>query len=203
MLIECEPIIAPQVVKFMRGLTDQIHQSEIKGIIELNYVYYSLLVVYNNHITCFSKVKEAIKKLYQNSNDTFRIRSKTWHIPVCYSQKFGIDLLYVAKKTGYSVREVIEIHVHNIYMVYGIGFLPGFLYLGGLAQELHLARRVSPRLRIPKGSVAIGGKQTGIYPQDSPGGWHIIGKSPVVLFNPHKNPPCAIEPGDSIQFYPI
>lgn len=102
-----------------------------------------------------------------------------------------------------STKELIEMHTKQPYLVYGIGFLPGFMYLGGLPEALETPRKSTPRLAVPKGSVGLAGKQTGIYPQDSPGGWNIIGNCPIPIFNINKEPPCFINVGDRVQFYPI
>src|SRR5690606_22673794 len=129
--------------------------------------------------------------------------SNLWKIPVSYDAVFGIDLEAICLEKRISKNELIKRHSQAIYTVYFIGFLPGFLYLGGLDEVLHIARKSTPRLKIEKGAVAIGGHQTGVYPTESPGGWNIIGNSPIEFFNPKSNPPCFAEAGDKISFYPI
>jgi inhibitor of KinA len=121
-------------------------------------------------------------------------------IPVCYGADFGPDLSEVASHSGLSGAEVISLHSGADYLVHAIGFTPGFPYLGGLPEALRTPRRDTPRLRVPAGSVAIGASQTGIYPVDSPGGWHIIGRTPIALFNPHKQPAALLSPGDHVRF---
>ena len=117
--------------------------------------------------------------------------------------EFGIDLEALSNSINLSVEEIIELHSKPFYIIYFIGFLPGFLYLGGLDSKLQTPRKANPRLKVPKGSVAIGGNQTGIYPSESPGGWNIIGKSPINFFNLKNDTPCFAKPGDKLQFYPI
>lgn len=125
------------------------------------------------------------------------------HIPVVYGGEFGPDLERVANAHALSVDEVIALHSERMYTVYMIGFTPGFPYLGELNMKLMTPRSDRPRLEIPAGSVAIGGKQTGIYPIESPGGWHIIGRTPIRLFNPDEKNVSLLNIGDRIQFEPI
>ncbi|EOI3547144.1 5-oxoprolinase subunit PxpB [Cronobacter dublinensis] len=123
-------------------------------------------------------------------------------IPVVYGGDGGPDLADVARHAGLSEKQVVEKHSQMDYVVYFIGFQPGFPYLGGLAPELATPRRAEPRLSVPAGSVGIGGSQTGIYPLPTPGGWQIIGHTPLALFNPQKNPPGLLAPGDTVRFVP-
>jgi len=123
-------------------------------------------------------------------------------IPVYYGAENGPDLNAVAAQTGLTENEVIRLHSETIYTVYMIGFLPGFPYLGILPPALELPRRATPRVRVPAGSVAIAGQQTGIYPQASPGGWHLIGRTDLQLFDPQRNPPALLAPGDRVRFVP-
>ena len=123
-------------------------------------------------------------------------------IPVVYGGDGGPDLADVARHAGLSEKQVVEKHSQVDYVVYFIGFQPGFPYLGGLAPELATPRRAEPRLSVPAGSVGIGGSQTGIYPLPTPGGWQIIGHTPLALFNPQKNPPGLLAPGDTVRFVP-
>jgi inhibitor of KinA len=124
-------------------------------------------------------------------------------IPVCYDAEFGCDLEDVASHTGLSVSEIIRIHSSAEYRVHFVGFTPGFPYLGGLPNELATPRRSQPRKRVTQGSVAIGGSQTGIYPTASPGGWNIIGRTPLRLFSPLKDPPAQLRGGDTVRFRAI
>jgi len=126
-----------------------------------------------------------------------------WKLPVCYDSEFGPDLKETAEKLFVSESELIKLHTSHTYTVYGIGFLPGFMYLGGLPKNLETKRRATPRLHVDKGSVGLAGRQTGIYPQNSPGGWNIIGRCPVPMFNLNVKDPCFVNVGDAIQFVPI
>jgi len=121
-------------------------------------------------------------------------------IPVRYGGEFGPDLDAVAQHTGLSAHEVVERHAGGDYIVFFLGFQPGFCYIGGLDASLYTPRRAAPRLEVPAGSVGIGGEQTGIYPAAAPGGWQLIGRTDTVLFDPLKQPPTALQPGDRVRF---
>lgn len=124
-------------------------------------------------------------------------------IPVCYGGAFGPDIAEVARRGGMTEAEVAALHSEGMYDVHAIGFAPGFPYLGGLPEKLHTPRRATPRLNVPAGSVGIGGQQTGIYPQSSPGGWQLIGRTPRTLFDLHNEPPAVLRVGDRVKFVRI
>ena len=124
-------------------------------------------------------------------------------VPVCYGGEWGPDLETIGRAHGLSADEVVSVHSGAEYFVSAVGFTPGFPYLGGLPERLHTPRRETPRTRVPAGSVAIGGAQTGIYPFETPGGWNLIGRTPWRLFNPHARPPTLLQVGDRVRFRPI
>jgi KipI family sensor histidine kinase inhibitor len=124
------------------------------------------------------------------------------HVPVRYGGADGADLAEVAVRTGLSEDDVVRLHAGAEYRVFCVGFVPGFPYLGMLPEELALPRRSTPRLRVPAGSVAIAGRQTGIYPSDTPGGWHVIGRTDLSAWDPHRDPPALLEPGARVRFVP-
>ncbi|HEV3243944.1 MAG TPA: 5-oxoprolinase subunit PxpB [Chthoniobacterales bacterium] len=124
-------------------------------------------------------------------------------IPVCYETEFALDLEHVARHAGVDWKEVVDLHCAADYRVHCVGFTPGFPFLGGLSRKLATPRRDVPRKEIPAGSVAIGGSQTGIYPIKSPGGWNVIGRTPLQLFDPQKNPPALLRAGDRVRFRSI
>lgn len=169
--------------------------------------YCSVSIFFDLAETSFSAVKfftaYVLKKIEQaDINESFS--SKIINVPVCYeNEDFSPDLENVSSYTGLSKEEIIKIHSSEDYLIYMMGFLPGFPYLGGMDERLEVPRLETPRTRIPAGSVAIGGKQTGIYPVDSPGGWQIIGRTPLRLFDAERNPSFLYEPGDKIRFVPI
>ena len=202
-LIEWPQKIVKEILEDIRIFSDKIEIKNIKEIQEINFVYASLLIIYNPNLISFSLLKQRLQLWYDEDNLALERHPTLWEIPVCYNKEFGIDLDFLSKEKELSVDEIISLHSGAVYTIYGIGFLPGFLYLGGLKETLHIPRRSAPRLEVPKGSIAIGGKQTGIYPQHTPGGWHILGKTPVTLFNPRSERPCFATPGDKIKFRPI
>ena len=170
---------------------------------ELVPAYNSLTLIHHQKIDSPFNLIEQLKSWYSNVESQVPLKRQLWKLPVCYDEEFGIDLSQVADALSLSPERLIEMHTEHIYTVYGIGFLPGFMYLGGLPKDLEVPRRETPRLLVQKGSVGLAGKQTGIYPQDSPGGWNIIGNCPIPIFSVDKEQPCFVNVGDRIQFYPI
>jgi KipI family sensor histidine kinase inhibitor len=152
------------------------------------------------------KSKE-FEKFWQETNHLLnqlpKIKKRVWKIPVCYDLEFAKDLAFMADYHQMSIEKIIELHIQPTYTLHFYGFLPGFMYLGGLDPQLNTPRKQHPELQIKEGSVAIGGSQTGIYPQNSPGGWHIIGKSPLNFFNTLQYPPVVPQTGEGVKFYPI
>ncbi len=181
----------------------KIKRYKLNYLVELNAVYSSLLIICNENYFSFSKIKTELELIYYENCELLKFEKTQWEIPVCYDLGFGIDLEFIASENKIAIKEIIKKHSKTIYTVYGIGFLPGFLYLGGLEKELIIPRKNIPRLFVEKGSVGIGGSQTGIYPQDSPGGWNIIGKTPLILFSPKNEIPCLIKSGDQVKFKAI
>ncbi len=138
-----------------------------------------------------------------NPEESSKLSEKIWQIPVCYSQETGRDLESLAKDKNIPQEKLISIHSQSLYRLHFYGFLPGFMYLNGLAKELHTARKSVPDRVVPAGSVAIGAAQTGIYPSSSPGGWHLIGQTPIPLFDPKLAHPVFATAGERIEFIPI
>ncbi len=165
--------------------------------------YNSLTLVSNFKPIDYTSLKDILVKAYSEKKDTPAVKNHLWKLPVCYDLVFGIDLEEVAEFLEMGIEETIQVHTQTAYIVYGIGFLPGFMYLGGLPEILEIPRKSAPRMKVMKGSVGLAGKQTGIYPQESPGGWNIIGNCPIPIFNVEKEDPCFVKVGDRIQFYPV
>ena len=180
-----------------------ILNSSIKQILYVNNAYNSILISYKSTIDNINDEFLALKSLYSTRVSLIKSAFRLWKIPVCYDEEFGMDLEEISQQNQLSIPEIIKRHSDVVYTVYFIGFLPGFLYLGGLDKRLFFPRKNSPRLEVKKGAVAIGNHQTGIYPNSSPAGWNIIGNSPINFFNTNHNPPCFAKAGDSIQFIPI
>lgn len=147
--------------------------------------------------------KEILDEINQLPKILGAFASKTWKIPVCYCTEFGKDLEKLSQIHQLSIDEIIKIHSETVYTLHFYGFLPGFMYLGGMDEKLFTPRKRTPERSMPGGTVAIGGKQTGIYPAESPGGWHAIGKCPLRLFDISKEIPVIPAVGDKIKFDPI
>jgi inhibitor of KinA len=165
--------------------------------------YTSLLIDFNPLALTHSELSERVYKLIEVPPNAEDNPARTITIPVCYDAEFGPDLADVAIHHGISVDEVVHLHTSATYLVYFIGFSPGFAYLGELTDKLETPRLATPRVRVPAGSVGIAGKQTGVYPQASPGGWRVIGRTPVRMFDTLANPPSRLQAGDSVQFVAI
>ncbi|WP_405382008.1 5-oxoprolinase subunit PxpB [Maribacter sp. LLG6340-A2] len=165
--------------------------------------YNSLLLVDRQNEIDHNRLVLELDTLYGGLSQAGPSKKVLWRLPVCYDLEFGLDLDEVAEKLNKSISEIIALHTGAQYTVYGIGFLPGFMYLGGLDENLEINRKASPRPKVLKGAVGIAGKQAGIYPQESPGGWNIIGNCPVPIFNASKDNPCFVNVGDKIEFFEI
>ena len=194
--IEPSDLLLEHLIKF-KSLIEK--DSEIQQCIV---GYKSILIELKNTILSLFYWEEHLKKK-QKKTENIIIKRNHWKIPVCYDLKYAPDLLNLSKEKNLNTSKVIKLHLNARYTVNFLGFLPGFLYLSGLDSRLYLRRKKKPLLKVPKGAVAIGGMQTGIYPNISPGGWHLIGNTPINLFNPKKNPPCFAKPGDWISFEQI
>lgn len=200
-LIEWPQKIEPNILNDIQAFKSTIDSNLYQELEESVPAYASLTLFFKEALNQ-SKLIERLKELY-NRRVSVKLNSKIWNIPVCYDTSFGIDLEALSETTNLSIEEIIRKHSAKSYLVYFIGFLPGFLYLGGLNEQLHFPRKNTPRLQIKEGSVGIGGAQTGIYPIDSPGGWNIIGNTPITLFNKSQEVPCFAKSGDRIRFKPI
>jgi inhibitor of KinA len=176
------------------------HLKEIKGITQ---GYQSLLILFEKPLKSISKKQNEILTIYNAISQFKEPIAKHWTLPVCYDPIFGYDLLSLSNQLEIEPTKLIELHSCSVYRVQFIGFLPGFLYLNGLPKVLNTQRKAIPSPKVQPGSVGIGGSQSGIYPIESPGGWHIIGNTPVNLFNPEAKFPCFAESGDKISFEPI
>ncbi|MEX0272791.1 MAG: 5-oxoprolinase subunit PxpB [Flavobacteriaceae bacterium] len=167
-------------------------------------VYHSLTLVNRVRDIDAPKLLEKLQQWYRDSKATSAKRKRsTWLLPVCYDSSFGLDLEIVCDQVQLSKEQLIMEHTNTSYLVYGIGFLPGFMYLGGLSEKIIVPRKKEPRLKVEKGAVGLAAKQTGIYPQQSPGGWNIIGNCPVPIFNPEHTPPTFVAIGDRVKFHAI
>lgn len=195
--------IDPQINMQVHHLKTRIENVSIEGLVDLIPGYSSLLVCYNPLIIGYDALVNQLEKLLESLQEKEIEKGRVIKIPVCYGGEYGQDIETVAKSNGISVEDVINLHSSSLYRIYMIGFKPGFPYLGGLPKELATPRLEKPRLKVKKGSVGIAGNQTGIYPQDSPGGWQIIGHTPLILVDWSKEDLTLFKPGDYIEFYSV
>jgi KipI family sensor histidine kinase inhibitor len=203
LLLEFGDEISAEVNEKVRKMALAIQAETLDGVIEVVPTYCSLLVLYNPLIIPLEDLKRRLKQFEEGLREISFPDPKVTKIPVLYGEDFGPDLEKVAEYLQLTPEEVIRLHCSKPYFIYMIGFMPGFPYMGELPDPLITPRLKTPRLSVPAGSVAIAQKQTGIYPVESPGGWQILGRTPVKLFNPEKEPPALLRMGDLVQFYPI
>ncbi len=187
----------------VRALFDALTHQHITGVTNLHPAYSSLLVSFDPRRIGEGRLRSLISSRLSDTMTSAQPREPVIEIPVCYEERFAPDLADVASLHNMDAAQVITMHTSKTYLVYFLGFSPGFPYLGDLPAELATPRLSTPRTSVAAGSVAIGGSQTGIYPIDSPGGWRIIGRTPWTLFHPGKNPPTLLQMGNVIHFVPI
>ncbi|ARF15097.1 5-oxoprolinase subunit PxpB [Sporosarcina ureae] len=207
--------IHPSIHQQVKNLSFLLDKYPFDGFIESVPAYNSLAVYYSPYLvyqskngfqidgTPIEKVTHYINTLATQISEIPVTEGRLVEIPVLYGGEFGPDLEIVAETHGMSIEEVIEIHTTPEYLVYMIGFAPGFPFLGGLDERIATPRKLTPRTSIPPGSVGIAGKQTGVYPLETPGGWQIIGRTPTDLFVPDMSPPSLLQSGDKIKFCPM
>jgi len=186
------------------ALNEALLSASIKGVEELIPTYRSLLIRYNPAIIAYEQLVACIKEIEKNVEEKpLKAGGRKLIVPVIYGGTYGPDLGYVAQYHGLTEEQVIRYHSGKDYRVYMIGFVAGFPYLGDVPEEIATPRLETPRLKVPAGSVGIAEKQTGIYPCEAPGGWRIIGRTPIKLFDPHQQPPALLKPGDMVKFEPV
>lgn len=201
---DAEP--SEELSRWIIATEQAINALELSGVQDLIPAYQCLTICYDPLHCDRDALKKSVEILLRDllvQQPALERKPRLVRIPVCYEAEFAQDMPAVAERTGLSAQQIIAKHSSVHYLVHMLGFSPGFLYLGGLDPALHCPRKETPAVRVPAGAVGIGGKQTGIYPQASPGGWQIIGRTPVKLFAPHGDHPFVAEPLDRIEFYPI
>ncbi|WP_312853856.1 5-oxoprolinase subunit PxpB [Thermoactinomyces mirandus] len=202
-MVQLGQTINPETHLKVKKLAIYLDQNPIPGMVEYVPAFTTIAVYYDPLKTSYKKICSILELIVSRSEDLTDPKPRTVEIPVCYAEEFGPDLEFVAKYNGLTPDQVIDIHSSNEYLMYMIGFAPGFPYLGGISKHIATPRRKFPRLSIPAGSVGIAGSQTGVYPISTPGGWQIIGRTPLDLFRPNENPPCLLQVGDLVKFRPI
>lgn len=203
LLIEFGKEINPETNRRITALVQLMKEQHIEGIVDMIPAFCSLLINYDPRVLSYEDLKGRMEHLLKMEAKTEDTRKRVFEIPVCYGGEYGPDIENIAEHAGLSVEEVIKIHSSRDYLIYMLGFLPGFTYLGGLDERIHTPRLASPRIKIRAGSVGIGGSQTGIYPLDSPGGWQLMGLTPVRTYDPARAKPILVEAGDYIRFVPV
>ncbi|MCT4700744.1 5-oxoprolinase subunit PxpB [Enterobacteriaceae bacterium H20N1] len=198
-VLELEPPISLESQQRIWGLTRRLEEAD--SVREVIPGMNNITVVLREPQNLALDGIERIQRWWEES-EAIIPESRRIEIPVIYGGDTGPDLKVVAEHNGLTPQQVVEQHSGAEYVVYFLGFQPGFAYLGGLASTLQTPRRAEPRLLVPAGSVGIGGSQTGIYPLATPGGWQIIGQTSVKLFNPDIEPPALLAPGDTVRFVP-
>ncbi|WP_394697921.1 5-oxoprolinase subunit PxpB [uncultured Ilyobacter sp.] len=203
LVIEFGNKISEEINSKVRAMTIAIEREGIEGIIEITPTYRSLTVHYDPMKLSFTYLLESFKSLEKDLEKIDIPLPEIIEIPTFYGGETGSDISNVAEHNSISVQEVIDIHSSREYPVYMLGFTAGFPYLGGMDEKISTPRLGTPRTKIKKGSVGIAGNQTGIYPIESPGGWQIIGRTPVNLYDAHREPPILLDAGNYIKFVPV
>lgn len=203
--------IAVEIHEEIRRFMQQLDRAPFSGMVEYIAAFASVTILYDPVLlrrtgkgeTAYEVACRQVRNLLGQGQQGPQALPRTVEIPVCYGGEFGPDLAFVAEHNGLTPQEVITIHSTAQYQVYMIGFAPGFPYLGGMPESIAAPRRTTPRTLIPAGTVGIAGLQTGVYPIGTPGGWQLIGRTPLSLFCPEENPPSLLAAGDRIRFYPV
>ena len=187
----------------IRAFDEALAEEQIDGVYETVPTYCSLTIHYAPEKIRYEALKEKLEALLAVSHKAQKLNTIVMEIPVVYGGEYGPDLETVAAHNGMSPEDVIRIHSGAEYLIYMLGFTPGFSYMGGMDESIATPRLKTPRVLIPAGSVGIAGKQTGIYPIDSPGGWQLIGRTPVKLYDAHRDTPILLDAGLHVKFIPI
>ncbi|GEO11503.1 5-oxoprolinase subunit PxpB [Segetibacter aerophilus] len=192
-------------------ISNAIKEANFRGVKDVAPAYSSITVHYdvvairkaNITRSAFEIMKEQLERQLNPPLENLEEIRRTIRIPVCYAPKYGLDLNHISAQLNVSIAEIVRLHTSKPYRVFMVGFLPGFAYMGELDERIAVPRKQEPRLQIEPGYVGIAGKQTGIYPLTSPGGWQIIGRTPVQLFDATREEPVLFTAGDEVEFYSI
>lgn len=215
LMVELGRRVDPEINAAVRALADRLLDAAIEGVTDVVPAFTTVAVHYRPEAFAGAagagadddiphrRLARRIEAILAAGIAGARHDARTVEIPVCYGGEFGPDLDEVAAACGLTPQQVIELHAASPHLVYMLGFAPGFPYIGGLDARLAMPRRSTPRVRVPPGSVAIAREQSAIYTLETPGGWNLIGRTPIELFRPHSSPPSLLRPGDRVRFVPI
>ncbi len=203
LLVTLGESISLETHRLVVALTRALGTFPVPGVCNINPAYCSVLVTFDALSTDGDRVQNAIEERIARLGEGLPTSSQTVELPVCYGGEFGPDLDDLAAFLELTPERVIALHSSAEYMVYFIGFVPGFAYLGGLPRELEAPRLNTPRAKVPGGSVGIAGGQTGVYPLETPGGWRLIGRTPARIFRADREPMSLISLGDRVRFVPV
>ena len=201
--VELGDSISTEINRKVRALFLSIEKAEMPGVTDLVPTYRSVLVYYDPLHVSLPELEDRLTALEQHLDEASLEAPRVIEIPTLYGGEHGPDLAYLAEHNGLTPGEVIQVHSGTDYLVYMMGFTPGFPYLGGMSDRIAAPRLPTPRTAIPAGSVGIAEQQTGVYPTESPGGWRLIARTPVHLFDPRRDPPALVEVGDRVRFVPV
>ena len=203
LVVEFGDAIRPDIHRQVLALDHALAADPFPGLRETVPTYRSLLVYYDPRQLSWDEARRGVADALARSTDIPMPEPREVEIPVVYGGEFGPDIGFVAAHTGLSEEEVVRLHTGVTYTVYMLGFAPGFVYLGGLPEALATPRLPTPRPSVPAGSVGIAGLQTGIYGLSTPGGWRLIGRTPLMMLNLNRQPPTLLQPGDRVRFVRI
>lgn len=202
-LVEFGNEISTEINAHIRAFNIALEKKGLPGIVETVPTYRSLTVHYRPEVIRFEKLRDALKALLGSLDEVEIPPASVVEIPVLYGGEMGPDIGFVAEHNNKTIEEVVRIHSAPEYLIYMLGFTPGFPYMGGMSAEIATPRLTSPRVKIPGGSVGIAGSQTGVYPIDSPGGWQLIGRTPLKLYDAHREKPILLQSGQYVKYRPV
>ncbi len=210
-IIEFESRVDPEINARVRSVAEYLLTHPIEGVVDVVPAFTTVAVHYRPEAlanslpqeTPYRRLCRSIESALADGVARTHASAHVVEVPVCYGGEFGPDLDEVAVQSKLTPQQVIELHAASKHQVYMLGFAPGFPYLGGLDPRLEMPRRATPRTKVPAGSVAIAREQSAIYSIETPGGWNILGRTPLRLFTPETDPPCLLLPGDNVRFVPI
>jgi KipI family sensor histidine kinase inhibitor len=202
LVVELGDTISRAISDRVLALAEAVSARAIPGVVELVPTFRSLMIHYDPLALEADALEAAVRPLLAGLS-VAPLHGRLWMLPCCYGGDLGPDLEEVAARTGHTVAEVIAIHAAATYHVYALGFLPGYPYMGDVPEALSLPRRETPRVKVPMGSVCIALRMAGVYSLESPGGWHLLGRTPVRLFDPRREEAVLLAPGDRVRFVPV